>query len=264
MEQRILIAAENSALRDRLSAIITTFAQATEQQINVTAVSSGIIAQYQLSRSKFNLAIIAFQPSDSIQHVLYHLHEIYPELPILILYDPNTTDQIDLPVGEHISSFDILETDIGLQRAIAHRLGVGWSISLREESKHLVRDHIRSLEHTSGVDCVVIADQSGLPMAFWSAHTQINTTEIAHLAASALAATTEMNHQLGGSTQGALIIKELGEQMVLIARVGADLVALMVLNKRAPLGWGRLVIKRLVKELEFDKKPLQSGQYVAC
>ncbi len=257
MEQRILIAAENSRLRDRISAIISTFSQSIDQQILVTAVNSAVVAQYQLSRVKFSLAIIAFQPSNNIQKLLGHLHEIYPDLPIIILYDPAMTDTTDLPTDSRISNVDILETDLALKQVISQRLGSGWAIPLSDDSKKAVQDHIKPLEHTSGIECVIVADQSGSPMAFWSADAQIDSAEMAHLAASSLAATTEMNNQLGGTTQGSLIIKELGEQMVLIARAGVDMVALIVLNQRAPLGWGRLAIKRLVKELEFDAKPLQ-------
>jgi predicted regulator of Ras-like GTPase activity (Roadblock/LC7/MglB family)/DNA-binding NarL/FixJ family response regulator len=273
MNKKILVAVEDHALRARFDGLLNDLARATGRSYAVSHVGSPAVALYQASRSRFDLVIMALAPAGRTLDLLLRLRDIYPALPILLLHK-STSDSLSERVADaRMQSAEPSATNETLQRLIRAMLGLGVEPTgatlpvdeakpqLSSEQRAMIWERVRRLERAPGVELVLVADSSGEPIAHWAFHRQVDVAQMALLAATTLATTVELNHRFGGSDVSSLVIKEIEEQTVLIARAEENLVALIVLNRRAPLGWGRVALKRLIEELRHT---IGSSGLLAC
>jgi predicted regulator of Ras-like GTPase activity (Roadblock/LC7/MglB family) len=98
----------------------------------------------------------------------------------------------------------------------------------------------------ASVKCGILVDLSGQDIAHWSALHNVDVGSIAALAAGDLLATMEIARMLGMRRTCNLITQEHDGQTIMIARVGEDLLLLIVAGHETPLGWVRMAVKRSI------------------
>lgn len=113
---------------------------------------------------------------------------------------------------------------------------------------HAMRLALKEIVMEPDVQCVLLADISGIVLTHWSRRRDINVTAVAALAAGNTQALAEIGRNLGQRQLGHLVIHEGPEQSIIMVTV-AKLLLLIAIGPTVSLGWARLATLRACDEI---------------
>ena len=112
-----------------------------------------------------------------------------------------------------------------------------------------VEHHLSRLHDKTGATCVLLIDISGQLISYRGTTEGINLASLAALAASDMAAVTEMAKLVSEGDQFKLLFHEGETQNVLISTVGGSLLLVVIFKASVRIGLVRLLTKETVTEL---------------
>jgi predicted regulator of Ras-like GTPase activity (Roadblock/LC7/MglB family) len=125
-----------------------------------------------------------------------------------------------------------------------------------------IEHHLSRLHDKTGATCVLLIDISGQLISYRGTTEGVNLAGLAALAASDMAAVTEMAKLVSEGDQFKLLFHEGETQNVLISAVGGSLLLVVIFKASVRVGLVRLLTKETVTELLKVTEKLQdpSGQ----
>jgi predicted regulator of Ras-like GTPase activity (Roadblock/LC7/MglB family) len=121
-----------------------------------------------------------------------------------------------------------------------------------------VEHHLGRLHDKTGATCVLLIDISGQLISYRGTTEGINLASLAALAASDMAAVTEMAKLVSEGDQFKLLFHEGETQNVLISTVGGSLLLVVIFKASVRVGLVRLLTKETVAELLKVTEKLQA------
>jgi predicted regulator of Ras-like GTPase activity (Roadblock/LC7/MglB family) len=121
-----------------------------------------------------------------------------------------------------------------------------------------VEHHLSRLHDKTGATCVLLIDISGQLISYRGTTEGINLASLAALAASDMAAVTEMAKLVSEGDQFKLLFHEGETQNVLISTVGGSLLLVVIFKASVRVGLVRLLTKETVAELLKVTEKLQA------
>ena len=121
-----------------------------------------------------------------------------------------------------------------------------------------VEHHLSRLHDKTGATCVLLIDISGQLISYRGTTEGINLASLAALAASDMAAVTEMAKLVSEGDQFKLLFHEGETQNVLISTVGGSLLLVVIFKASVRVGLVRLLTKETVTELLKVTEKLQT------
>lgn len=273
MNYRILLLDDDPAMSKIYVAGLFAAASALGITYQIVTVRSAAAAKLQASRQPFAAAVATLSSeSNAGLELAQSLRQLYPRMPFVLIRDRNApTTQVSRALQMGVRVIDQVRAERQLGIIISHLLGIHVPLSRAPErdlsdppppplpaplpleqgarvfSASQMRDiktNLAQLGGLPGVRCALLADMSGQEVASWKGISNVDTPGVAALAASELLASVEIGQILGGYRSCNLIVQEHDEQMVLMARVGEDMLLLLATENDAPIGPSRLAIKR--------------------
>lgn len=105
----------------------------------------------------------------------------------------------------------------------------------------------------NGILNLILGDVNGQALAAWTRWEEVRASnglnDAATLAAGSLASTLEMGKLLDYQATCNAIVQEHDDLVVLISRIGENLVLLVATMPDVPIGWSRLLSKRMTKHI---------------
>jgi predicted regulator of Ras-like GTPase activity (Roadblock/LC7/MglB family) len=125
-----------------------------------------------------------------------------------------------------------------------------------------IEHHLSRLHDKTGATCILLIDISGQLISYRGTTEDVNLASLAALAASDMAAVTEMAKLVSEGDQFKLLFHEGETQNVLISAVGGSLLLVVIFKASVRIGLVRLLTKETVTDLLKVTEKLQapSGQ----
>ena len=121
-----------------------------------------------------------------------------------------------------------------------------------------VEHHLSRLHDKTGATCVLLIDISGQLISYRGTAEGVDLASLAALAASDMAAVTEMAKLVSEGDQFKLLFHEGETQNVLISTVGGSLLLVVIFKASVRIGLVRLLTKETVTELLKVTEKLQA------
>lgn len=132
-------------------------------------------------------------------------------------------------------------------------------LTIAAKQQHAIQVLGDKLKEETPAELVFVADRNGQVIASSGEFNKDKLGELGALLAGDLAANEEIARIIGSKQDNQLILRENEGEHSFISEAGEHLILFVLTSSQVPLGWARLLIQQVSKELAMTVEPSRDG-----